>query len=147
MNTFKRQFLLDVFKIFDLGVCVFAFVAALIFSQLPLSAHGAEEIIAMRFSALNFVMFLLLLGVWHLMFRFTGLYNSRRISSLYREFRDLLLAVLLCSAALFIINFFFPMMLFNNRFVVIFGAVLFTSLAASRVVLRLTLRQLRKKAL
>ena len=145
LNTFKRQFLLDIFKIFDLIVCVCAFVAALILSQLPVSLHSAEGIIAMRFSVLNVVMFLLLLGGWHLVFRSTGLYNSRRLSSLGRELSDLLLGVLICSAVLFIINFIFPMILFNNRFVVIFGTVLFTALAASRVVLRFTLKELRRR--
>jgi exopolysaccharide biosynthesis polyprenyl glycosylphosphotransferase len=145
MNTFKRQFLLDLFKFFDMAVCVSAFVAALVFSQKTVSLDYARDLIAMRFSVMNFVMFLLLLLLWHFIFRGLKFYNSRRLSSLGREFTDLLLGVLVCSAVLFAINFVFPMSLFTNRFVVIFGTVLYTALAASRVVLRFTLRYLRRK--
>ncbi|MBN2187993.1 MAG: sugar transferase [Chitinispirillaceae bacterium] len=145
MNTLKRQFLLDLFKVFDLAVCVAAFVAALVFSQNAISLNRAQDLIAMRFSVLNFVMFLFLLGLWHLIFMGLKLYNSRRLSSLGRELVDILLGVVFCSAALFAINFLFPMSLFTNRFVVIFGAVLFATLAASRVVMRFTLRYLRRR--
>jgi exopolysaccharide biosynthesis polyprenyl glycosylphosphotransferase len=145
LNTFKRQFLLDAFKIFDLTVCVAVFMAALVFSQHPLSLHRAEEIIAMRFSILNFAVLLLLFGAWHLIFSFVGLYDSRRISSLGREIRDLFWSVLLCSASLSILDVVFPMKLFNSLFVLFFGAMLFAALAASRVAIRFTLKELRRR--
>jgi exopolysaccharide biosynthesis polyprenyl glycosylphosphotransferase len=145
MNTFKRQFLLDLFKIFDLVMCLVAFIAAMLISHLSLSVRGAEGLIAMRFGILNFAGMLVLIGVWHLIFRQVGLYESRRISTIRREFGDLFWGVMLCSAAFLIADFFFPMKFFNNRFVPVFGAVLFIILAASRIVLRLTLRELRKR--
>jgi exopolysaccharide biosynthesis polyprenyl glycosylphosphotransferase len=144
MNTFKRQFLLDLFKIVDLVMCLVAFVAAMVLSHLPLSLQGAEDLVAMRFSILNFAGMLVFLGVWHLIFRLTGLYDSKRISTITREFGDLLWGVMFCCAVFLIADFFFPLKLFNNRFVPVFGSVLFIILASSRVVLRLTLRELRK---
>jgi exopolysaccharide biosynthesis polyprenyl glycosylphosphotransferase len=145
VNTLKRQFLLDLFKIFDLTVCVAVFAFALVFSQPHVTLRGTEDIIAMRFGILNFVAFLLLLIAWHLVFSFFGLYDSRRLSSIVREFRDLFLSVLICSAVIFIVNAVFPMQFFSSMFILQFGALLFALLSASRVVLRFTLRELRRK--
>ena len=147
MNTFKRQFLLEMLRIFDLFVCIAAFLGAMILSRLPLSLSNFKELIAIRISISNIITIAALMVSWHILFTILGFYNSRRLSSLRREFIDIAKATTFSAAIIFIINLFRPIDIVDSRFVFIFGILLFAALSASRVLLRLLLKQLRKSGI
>jgi exopolysaccharide biosynthesis polyprenyl glycosylphosphotransferase len=143
MNTLKRQFLLELFRIFDLGVAVFAFIAATIIAQRPGTIDTAQKIIDMRISVKNLMVLLLLSSAWYIILSAAGLYNSKRLSTFGREVKDIAKGAIFCVAATFIMNVLFPMNLANKYFLLLFGVALFGTLITSRIVLRFLLKQLR----
>jgi hypothetical protein len=143
MNTLKRQFLLELFRIFDLCVAVFAFTAAAILAQHPNSLYTVEQIIDMRISIRNIFFFLLLMAAWYVTLSVVGLYNSKRLSGFGREIKDLIKGTAICVAITFVFNSAFPMNLANKYFLVLFTAILFSALVTSRMTLRFVLKQLR----
>jgi exopolysaccharide biosynthesis polyprenyl glycosylphosphotransferase len=145
MNTFKRQFLLELFRLFDLSVLIFAFLGAAFLSSHSPSISTLKFLIAIRISVHNGIIFLVLLLGWHLAFLLTGMYDSRRISTLRNEIVDILKAVSACTIILFVSQLLYPMSLITPQFVAIFWLTAVVLLAAGRAGLRLLLRHLRRK--
>lgn len=147
MNTFKRQFLLEMLRISDLFICLVAFIGAMIVNKLPLSLPYLKELITLRISIPNLITFSSLIISWHIIFSILGFYNSRRLSSMRQEFLDITKATIFSAAIIFTINLFRPIDIVDSSFVFIFGILLFAALSASRVLLRLLLKQLRKSGI
>jgi exopolysaccharide biosynthesis polyprenyl glycosylphosphotransferase len=143
MNTFKRQFLLEIFRIFDIFVCLFAFALAITLTKMPLSIAGFDELISVRISAANLFVFLFLLGGWHATFIFLGFYDSRRLSKIRREMYDLTKGAVICSLITFILNIVYPVSLFNSLFFTYFTLILFAIMLSNRLLLRFFLKELR----
>jgi exopolysaccharide biosynthesis polyprenyl glycosylphosphotransferase len=143
MNTLKRQFLLELFRIFDLAVVVTAFFIAMIIALHPDSVQKATQLIDMRISIKNLIAFLGLMAAWYAVFSLNGLYNSKRLASFRQEAKDLAKATILCAVITFAFNTFFPMNLADKYFLLLFSVVLYGTLISSRIVLRLVLKQLR----
>jgi exopolysaccharide biosynthesis polyprenyl glycosylphosphotransferase len=144
MNT-RRKLLLNTLKFFDVGLMVSAFMTAAL-AVLPHSRTiTITDFFSMRVKIQNFVVFALLILLWHLIFGLSGLYESRRLSNRRDELLDVLRAtslgtfVILVGAAVFRITLTTPL------FWVVFWLVSTCTVATSRVVLRVMLAIVRKR--
>ena len=145
MSSPTRRMLLSGLKLFDLGIMILAFLSAAVLVLHRKNDIGATEFFAMRIKLQNFLLFAILLLVWHLIFRLFGLYASRRLSSQSSEAIDVVIASSIgaltigMSAALFHIRMATPLFLLSFWV----GVAVLT--VSARLLLRLALRFVRKR--
>lgn len=110
MTTLRRRILLNVFKLFDLVIMAAAFGLASVLVARGTTSATFSEFFAMRIKVVNFVIFSVLVLVWHLVFSGFELYASRRLSSRSKEIGDAIKAItvatllLACTSVLFRIH-------------------------------------------
>src|SRR5438309_4868723 len=77
MITFRRRILLGALKLFDVALMMFSFAVA----SLPVLYQGGSvsfaHFLSLRIKVGNFVLFAVLLLVWHVIFVSFGLYHSK----------------------------------------------------------------------
>ncbi len=100
MNTLKRQFLPEIFRIFDMGVCLLSFVGSIIITQNARTIADIQRLINIRISVANFVIFFALIVTWNIILSSRGLYDPRRFSSMRKQIKDLLKASFLCTGTI-----------------------------------------------
>jgi exopolysaccharide biosynthesis polyprenyl glycosylphosphotransferase len=144
MNEVKRRLLLNAFKLFDLGLLVVSFVLATV--MVPPNAGGVPlvEFLSMKVKLWNFLIFAVMLLVWHFIFSLFGLYESKRLATRRPEAIDAVKATtlvticLMLSATVFTIRMATPGFLF---FFWVFSSVL---LVSGRLIVRNVLGALRR---
>lgn len=142
MGTIRRKLLLNLLKLFDLALMVFAFgFATIVVSHASLAS--LEQVMAMRVKIQNFVIFSGLLFSWHMIFSMCGLYASHRLSSRKDEMLDLGKAVTIGAFVVFLGHYALHISLITPKFVVAFWAAGVLAAVISRVCMRLFLAQVR----
>lgn len=91
MSSARRQMLQTVLKVFDLTVMTAAFVLATV-PGLYESGLSFAEFFTVRIKVQNFIIFVGLLFVWHIIFASFGLYESRRLLPRHSDVLDTLMA-------------------------------------------------------
>src|SRR5271170_1991408 len=89
MTSYRRKVLLNALKVFDLLLVMTMFLLATYIALPHNSALSLEEFLSMRVRIGNFVLFTVLLLVWHLTYAAFGLYSSRRMLDCLADIRDL----------------------------------------------------------
>ena len=142
MGTIRRQVLLNLLKLFDLALMVFAFgFATVVVSHASLAS--LESVLAIRIKIQNFLIFSGLLFCWHLIFSMCGMYASHRLSSRRDEILDLAKAITLGALLLLAGHFALRISLVTPRFVAAFWAAGILGGIISRLALRTFLAQVR----
>ena len=145
MNNTRRQLLLNAFMLFDLGLMVLAFMAGTLTIIHQSQSMDFTSFFSMRVKIQNFAIFLLLMIAWHLIFRLSGLYASRRLGDRRGEAIDVIKAtslgtlLMLAGATLFRITMVTPL------FLAVFWVVSTGTAVSSRLTLRVILALLRKR--
>ena len=145
MGMTRRSILLVLFKLFDATLMVGSFIVAFIPRLRGVSAISMTEFLAMRISVRNFVLFIALVALWHMLFCFLELYESKRLWGQHTETVDVLEATSLATAALFVVGSFFIPSITDPEFLGLFWFVSSASVLLSRRVLRFLLKQIRKR--
>lgn len=145
MGRTRRSVLLIIFKLFDAMLLVGSFIVASVPSLTGLSAISLTEFLAMRTSVRNFVLFTTLVVLWHAIFSFLELYESKRLWGQQTEAIDVLEATSLATAALFVVGSFFIPSITNPLFLGLFWSVSTGTVLLSRLLLRFLLRKIRKR--
>jgi exopolysaccharide biosynthesis polyprenyl glycosylphosphotransferase len=141
MNPLRRQILLNAFRLFDLGVVLFAFAsAAVVHGWHPVSL---AEILSERVKVSNFIVLSGLLWICHLIFSFFGFYRSRRLSTRASEVADIVKATCAATLTVAVPTLFFQIRLFTRAYLAAFFVITTTTIIASRVLLRWCLRLVR----
>jgi exopolysaccharide biosynthesis polyprenyl glycosylphosphotransferase len=143
LSVARRQVLLDCYKLGDLLIMVAAFTLAAFATQRIDGHDDFENLLAIRLSIANFVLFVGLLIVWHAVFSWLGLYRSRRLSSRGSEALDVVKATLVGSIALFNAAILFDIGLVAPRFLVLFWGIVTVATVSERQLLRSVLQQVR----
>lgn len=142
MGTIRRTLLLNLLKLFDLALMVFAFgFATLVVSHA--SWASLEEVLAIRVKIQNFIIFSGLLLCWHMIFTMCGMYASHRLSSRRDEVLDLAKAITFGTIVIYLGHALFRIALITPRFLVAFWAGAVLASVISRMMLRLFLAQVR----
>ncbi len=145
MTLFWRKVLNDVLKLFDLALLVVSFGL----STLPILTHvgpvSFAQFLSMRIKLQNFVVFFLLLCVWHIIFSMFGLYSSKRLASRRREVMDAAKATSLSSIVLGCSSFLLGFRMVTPAFVFTFWVFSTLAVASTRLALRTWLRRFRAR--
>jgi exopolysaccharide biosynthesis polyprenyl glycosylphosphotransferase len=145
MNNAGRSLLLKALKLFDLGLMVLAFMVAV----LAVIHHRATitifQFFSMRIKIQNFVVFLLFMLVWHIIFKLSDLYTSRRLCHPYYESIDIIKATTLGTVVIFIVASIARITVVSPLFLFVFWLTSMCSTVSARLVLRTTLAFVRKR--
>ena len=144
MGHFRRRVLLNSMKLFDLVAVMFAFgLATVVVSQK--ATVSLAEFFAMRVKIQNFVVFAVLLLVWHQLFVLFGMYASRRLAGRWEEITDILKATMLGTLLIFLAHVVLHIDLVTPGFLGVFWLTVAGTMAASRISMRVALRGVRRR--
>jgi exopolysaccharide biosynthesis polyprenyl glycosylphosphotransferase len=143
MLSFRRKLLLNFFKICDVLILSGAFLLAAAVESYEIESISLSEFLSMRIKIQNFVIFLGLILIWHLIFSSFRLYNSRRLSSRREEAFDVLKATSLGTITLIIAAFIFRIKMASPVFLITFWGVSSAISILGRLALRFLLKQVR----
>ena len=145
MDSVGRRTLTNATRLLDLLILVGSFGVA----ALPLvGAHGPmsfTEFLSLRIKIQNFVVFFLLLWVWHTIFLMLGLYNSKRMWARRAEAMDVVKATSLSALVLGFSSVLIGFRMVNVVFVAVFWVCSTFLIASTRIAIRTYLRHLRKR--
>ncbi|MDH4319828.1 MAG: exopolysaccharide biosynthesis polyprenyl glycosylphosphotransferase, partial [Desulfobulbaceae bacterium] len=144
--SLRRSFLLKSFKLFDLALLAFSFLlASYVSHQCQVYKVSFEDFLAIRVTVKNIILCFSLIGSWHVVLCFTGLYDSRRLSPRWNEIYDVLKAVAGCTLLVFVEAHLVEIQIVTLNFIAFFFLSSGVLLVAGRLLLRVILHQLRIK--
>jgi len=142
VGHFRRQFLLNSMKLFDMVTMILSFgVAAAIISQK--ARVSLTEFFALRVKIGNFIIFVVLLIVWYQILSLFRMYTSRRFANKWDETLDILKATTLGTFLILVAAIVGHITLVTPEFLVLFWAIVTVITLASRAVMRSILRKAR----
>ncbi|MBV9760560.1 MAG: sugar transferase [Acidobacteriaceae bacterium] len=144
MTSARRTLLMNALKLFDVSLMLTAFVLAslVVFDE---SHNSLAAFFSMRVKVQNFAIFALLILTWHLIFSFSGLYASRRLSKRGREAVDVVTSITIGTVIIFAGAIVFHIHLITPVFLAVFWLASVSLTVPSRLTLRITLAALRKR--
>ena len=145
MNNARRKLLLNAFKLFDLGLMISAFMVAALAVLYQSRSVNATEFFSIRVKIQNVVIFSFLVLTWHVIFSFSGLYASRRLSDRWKELIDVTKATFLGALVVLIGAAAFRIHLVTPLFLIVFSLVGTSSTVSSRLIIRAGLAFIRKR--
>jgi exopolysaccharide biosynthesis polyprenyl glycosylphosphotransferase len=129
-------------KLFDLAVVMFAFgLAAVVVSQK--ATVSLTEFFAMRVKIQNFILFAILLLIWHQICVLFGMYASRRLAGRWDETVDILKATTLGTLLIFFARLLIRIDLVTPEFLAVFWLAAACATATGRIFMRIMLRNAR----
>jgi exopolysaccharide biosynthesis polyprenyl glycosylphosphotransferase len=138
----RRRFMKYLAKMFDLCVLITAFVSAGIVLS---DGMTFTEFMAIRIKLGNFLLFGLLLILWHNLFIICGLYSSKRLTTAWAGILEVCKATLLAAAVLTVLIKVFHIHLGTPRFVIVFWALCTLGMVGGRLASRSLLLALRSR--
>ncbi len=141
----RRSVLLILFKLFDATLLIGSFLIASVPSLSGIRAISLADFLAMRTSVRNFALFATLVILWHVVFSFLDLYESKRLWGQQTETIDVLEGTSLATIALFVVGSFFIPSISGPKFLGLFWSISTGTVLLSRRALRILLRQVRKR--
>jgi exopolysaccharide biosynthesis polyprenyl glycosylphosphotransferase len=142
MNETRRRLLLNLLKLFDLGLVMVSFGLTVV---IVYSHHGSlEQFLSLRIKLGNFAILLLTVLAWHVVFYLCGMYGSKRLSSRRKEAVDALKVATLCAVCLASLAQLFSVHMVTPRFCGIFWIVSAAIMILGRLFLRYFLGEVRR---
>ncbi len=138
----RRRLLGIAFQFADLMMMVVAFTLATAYAADDLSF---SRVLGIRFRIVNFVQFVLLLALWHVILRALGMYRSNRLTSPAAEAWRALQATTLGTLATLNCAILFNIRLVTPAFVVVLWLASSGLYAANRLVVRMVLARARRR--
>jgi exopolysaccharide biosynthesis polyprenyl glycosylphosphotransferase len=136
MTNFRRQILVNVLMLFDLGILALSYLVAAV-RIWHLTAFGSfTSFVSMRVKVLNILLFLGVIYLWHSILATFGLYSSRRLGDRNQEFTDVLKATFLAAIVLVAVASIFQVHMITFPFIVQFFALSSSLLILCRVLIR-----------
>jgi exopolysaccharide biosynthesis polyprenyl glycosylphosphotransferase len=143
MNNVGRSLLLNALKLFDLGLMMLAFIAAVLTVLHHNHTVSIVKFFSIRVKIQNVFIFLLFLFVWHLIFSVSALYTSRRLSNRRDEVIDIVKATSLGVIVIFVGAFVFSIGMITPLFLFVFWLTSMLLTVSARLVLRAALTFIR----
>jgi exopolysaccharide biosynthesis polyprenyl glycosylphosphotransferase len=139
-----RKFFDGGFKAFDLLLMALSFAVSALPLYWRVGRFSLAEFFALRVKLGNLLLFLSLLMIWHLLFKVSGLYGSKRLSTRREEFWDIARATTLGTAVVAVCALVFRIWVVNRTFLVLFWLLTTTLVMVSRTIIRAALAFLRR---
>jgi exopolysaccharide biosynthesis polyprenyl glycosylphosphotransferase len=145
MPNTRRGLLINALKLFDLLLMSISFLLASLVILHQQQGVSTDAFFSMRVKVQNFAIFSVFLLLWHVIFSWSGLYRSRRLSSVGRDVIDLITANSLGVLAMLVGALMFRIKMVTALFVVVFWLTAACTSVPSRLMLRAFLGVLRKR--
>lgn len=145
MDSIGRQTLTNAIGVFDLFLLTGSFgIAALpmVAAQGPVSF---TQFLSLRIKLQNFVVFFVLLWIWHSIFVMLGLYSSKRLASRRSEAIDITKATSLSALVLGVASAVLGFRMVTTTFVTVFWVCSTGVIVVTRLAIRSYLRYLRRR--
>jgi exopolysaccharide biosynthesis polyprenyl glycosylphosphotransferase len=145
MDSVGRQTLTNAIRVFDLFLLTVSFGAAslpMVAAQGPVSF---TQFLSLRIKLQNFVVFFVLLWIWHSIFLMLGLYNSKRLAGRKSEAIDITKATTLSAAVLGLASVVLGFRMVTASFVAVFWVCSSGVIVVTRLAIRTYLGHLRKR--
>ena len=139
----RRRLLIESLKGVDLVMLGLAFALGIAFSYSPSANISFSEFLSIRVKVENIIFVIGLVVVWHGIFSFFQIYESRRLSTLQNEAVDLTKAMTLATLVFVTAAVLFRVDIITQLFVVIFWTTGLVLLLGCRLGLRFFLKQAR----
>lgn len=143
MHEEKRRIAMAALKLFDLGLVVLSFGLT---TLVMVHAEGRitfSDFFTMRTRVSNFVIFLLVLFLCHLVLSVSGLYRSRRLSSRRAELVDVAKGATLLVLCFVAVGSAFNLRMITLRFLGLFWVIILCAMCSAHLALRIALHQMR----
>jgi exopolysaccharide biosynthesis polyprenyl glycosylphosphotransferase len=145
MTNFRRQTLLKMFMLVDLGILAISCVTASVQVWHLTASDSFDAFFSMRVKVLNILLVLGLFYIWHVILSAFGLYGSKRLGDRKQEVIDVLRAVTVAVLVLAIAAALFRIQMVTPAFVAVFWALASVSLILCRLLMRVFLALLRTR--
>jgi exopolysaccharide biosynthesis polyprenyl glycosylphosphotransferase len=145
MDSIGRRTLTSAIRVFDVLLLTASFAVAalpMVAAQGPVSI---TQFLSIRIKLQNFVVFFLLLWIWHGIFLMLGLYNSKRMHARRTEAIDVTKATSLSALVLGMASVVLGFRMVTASFVAVFWVCSTGLMVVTRVAIRSYLRHLRKR--
>ena len=143
MIEFRRRILLNALKLFDFGVVTGSFLLSLV-AAYGRTDSSVGELLAVRVKLGNLFILLATAAAWYLVFLFSGMYDSKRLSGRAKEAVDALRATTFCAGFLALMTLLFHISLISPRVIFFFWTLSSASVIVGRLVLRFGLAFIRR---
>ena len=143
MSNFRRKIMMVAFKLSNMLVMIGSFMAAAIIVSYRIDPISFHHFLHIRIKVENFILFFILLLLWHTIFSMFGLYSSRRLSPVKKEIKDIVKASSLGTFAIYILSLLFDVIMVTPVFLISFWAGSTGMTILARLVMRYTLRWIR----
>jgi len=139
----KHRLTVSLLKLFDLVIVMSSF--ALTTTGIVKTEHGISlaRFLSLRTRETNLGILFLALFICHIVFKFCGLYRSRRLSRRHREIADVLKAMTLNTACFVALGSLFSIQMLTTQFLALFWVVSTLLLSIGRLTLRVVAARLR----
>ena len=145
MSASRRRLLLKTLKVVDLLIMATVFLAAAV----PVSRGSGEvtfaEFLSMRIKVENFILFIGLLGIWHVLFVSLGLYESQRRVSRQEELTGVFRATSVGTICVGLLSLLFRIRMVTPTYLLVFWFLATGTVMASRWALRSFLERVRRR--
>ena len=145
MGTIRREILISAFKLFDVVLLVLSFGVATAPILARLGTRSFQDFLSIKVKLENFVVFFVLLWIWHLLFTMLRLYDSKRLTGRRQELFDVVTGTSLSALVLLLASVVLKFQMVKTGFVAIFWISSTLLVAGSRLALRTVLRNLRMR--
>jgi FlaA1/EpsC-like NDP-sugar epimerase len=142
MSTSRRVILLNVLKLVDLALMVGSFLLATLLILRESNAMTFSDCFSMRVKVGNFVLFFVLLMLWHLIFSAFGLYHSRRLSGRTADTIDTFKATTVGTLLIAVAALVFRIQMISPSFLLVFWATATAVTVIHRLLLRSVLERI-----
>lgn len=139
----RHRLPITLLKLIDLYLEVQSFALTTVLIVQAQNKISLAAFLSMRTRISNVLIFLLILWIYHFVFRMFGLYRSRRLSTKRAEIADILKASTLSVVCFALVSSIFSIRMITLQFLLIFWVINTVSLCAFRVSLRVALARIR----
>jgi lipopolysaccharide/colanic/teichoic acid biosynthesis glycosyltransferase len=141
----RRRYLLSAYKLYNLAIMLVVFFLAMMLTYSEVSSASLAAFLEMRLEVSNFAILLVLLAIWHMIFLACHVYKSHRFGPLWiNEITNISKATILGTLAIGGLGLLFQIEALTPRFLIIFWLTSTPILIASRLIIRHTLKQIRR---
>jgi exopolysaccharide biosynthesis polyprenyl glycosylphosphotransferase len=141
---FGRKFVSGGFKLFDLLLMMVSFAVATLPLYERVGRFTLAEFFELRVKLGNLILFLVLMLIWHVVFRAMGLYGSKRLTSRWDEILDITKATTIGTAIIAICGWTFHIWIVNRTFLGLFWLTTTVCVVLSRTMIRTSLAYARR---
>jgi exopolysaccharide biosynthesis polyprenyl glycosylphosphotransferase len=147
MHSLSRKAIIIILKILDQFTFVVCLLSAAAVESRQLEGLGFTGFLSIRMKFSNFLIMLLLAGIWYLLLHLFDLYHSRRFESWKTDIVDVLHATTLCTLVLFVLTLILDIAIAKPLFFFLFWFNLTLVTLVLRITLRLLLEFFRRQGL